>query len=75
MYLKKKKISVVGAGLVGSLWSIFLKKQGREHIVVDKIICESSELDVPIKKEIPIISIKKEIPIKKEIIKKNKGSY
>ena len=36
MYLKNKNISIVGGGLVGSLLSIFLSKQGAKVQVFDK---------------------------------------
>ena len=36
MFLKNKNISIVGGGLVGSLLSVFLKKQGADVTVFDK---------------------------------------
>ena len=36
MYLKHKNISIVGGGLVGSLLSIYLSKQGANVSVFDK---------------------------------------
>ena len=36
MYLKNKNISIVGGGLVGSLLSIYLSKQGARVSVFDR---------------------------------------
>ena len=38
MYLKDKNIAIVGGGLVGSLLSIYLRKQGAKVNVFDKRI-------------------------------------